>query len=226
MAMHKSMFIFAGAMVASIDPSHGIYYSSVSAHPSGAELSDDLALQLKCACLVYRTRNQRLPDAIIIYRDGVGEGQIPFVYNYEVETIVKTLSKLYQDLKMNLKLACVIVTKRINTRLFKDKKNPDPGTVVDDVVTDPFKYDFFLVSQSVREGTVSPTSYNVIYDSTGLTPDQMQQLSHKLCYMYYNFTGPVRVPAPCQFAHKLAFFVSQAVRQRPNNALNQLLYFI
>ena len=33
------------------------------------------------------------------------------------------------------------------------------GTVVDDVVTLPERYDFFLVSQSVRQGTVNPTSY-------------------------------------------------------------------
>jgi aubergine-like protein len=35
------------------------------------------------------------------------------------------------------KMAFVIVTKRINTRLFCDGKNPPPGTVVDDVITLP-----------------------------------------------------------------------------------------
>ena len=29
------------------------------------------------------------------------------------------------------------------------------------------RYDFFLVSQSVRQGTVNPTSYNVIKDTSG-----------------------------------------------------------
>jgi len=43
--------------------------------------------------------------------------------------------------------------------------NPPSGTVVDDVVTLPERYDFFLVSQSVRQGTVNPTSYNVIKDT-------------------------------------------------------------
>ena len=46
--------------------------------------------------------------------------------------------------------------------------NPPSGTVVDDVVTQPERYDFFLVSQSVRQGTVNPTSYNVIEDNSGL----------------------------------------------------------
>ena len=46
--------------------------------------------------------------------------------------------------------------------------NPPSGTIVDDVVTLPERYDFFLISQSVRQGTVNPTSYNVIEDNSGL----------------------------------------------------------
>jgi len=38
------------------------------------------------------------------------------------------------------KLAYVIVSKRINTRLFSNGRNPKPGTVVDDVITCPEKY--------------------------------------------------------------------------------------
>ena len=40
-----------------------------------------------------------------------------------------------------------------------------------------FRYDFFVVSQSVNQGSVSPTSYNVISDNTGLNPDKMQRLA-------------------------------------------------
>ena len=39
------------------------------------------------------------------------------------------------------------------------------STVVDDCVTLPERYDFFLVSQSVRQGTINPTSYNVVQDT-------------------------------------------------------------
>lgn len=49
------------------------------------------------------------------------------------------------------------------------------------------RYDFFLVSQSVRQGTVTPTHYNIIYDNTGLKPDHMQRLTYKLCHLYYNW---------------------------------------
>ena len=49
------------------------------------------------------------------------------------------------------------------------------------------RYDFFLVSQSVRQGTVTPTHFNVICDTSGLRPDHMQRLTYKLCHLYYNW---------------------------------------
>ena len=50
------------------------------------------------------------------------------------------------------------------------------------------RYDFFIVSQSVRQGTVSPTSYNVIFDNTGLDPDKMQKFTYKMTHLYYNWS--------------------------------------
>ena len=125
-----------------------------------------------------------------------------------------------------VKLAFIVVTKKINTRFFCRGENPPPGTVVDDVVTDPSKYDFFIVSQYVREGTVTPTGYNIIEDTLGLDADKIQRLTYKLCHMYFNWSGTVRVPAPCQYAHKLAFLVSQSIHQSPDTSLETLLYFL
>ena len=60
------------------------------------------------------------------------------------------------------------------------------------------RYDFYLVSQKVGQGTVSPTHYVVVYDGANIPPDVIQKLSYKLTHMYYNWPGTVRVPAPCQ----------------------------
>ena len=59
------------------------------------------------------------------------------------------------------------------------------------------------MSQSVRQGTVNPTSYNVVEDTSGLKPEHLQKLTYKLTHLYYNWPGTVRVPAPCQYAHKV-----------------------
>ena len=88
------------------------------------------------------------------------------------------------------------------------------------------RYDFFLVSQSVRQGTVNPTSYNVIKDNSGLTPDHLQKLTYKLCHLYYNWPGTVRVPAPCQYAHKLAFLVGESLHREPSEQLEDVLFYL
>ncbi|XP_076626994.1 aubergine [Colletes latitarsis] len=214
-----------GAMVASLDKNLTRYFSAVSAHTTGEELSNEFSVNLTKALYNYRQMNNTLPSHIVIYRDGVGEGQIPYVYSHEVEQLKSKLSDIYGDPAL-VKMAFVIVTKRINTRFFYKQDNPPPGTIIDDVVTIPTKYDFYVVSHYVRQGTVTPCSYNVIADTTGWRADQLQRITYKLTHMYYNWSGSVRVPAPCQYAHKLAFLVAQFIRRPPSTQMENLLYFL
>jgi aubergine len=137
------------------------------------------------------------------------------------------LAKVYKDAGKDMcQITYIIVSKRINTRLFVADKNPIPGTVADSEITLPERYDFFLVSQCVRQGTVSPTSYNIILDEFGLKPEQIQTLTYRFCHLYYNWSGTVRVPAMCQYAHKLAFLVGQYIHQSPSATLERRLYFL
>ncbi|XP_015112810.1 piwi-like protein Siwi [Diachasma alloeum] len=216
-----------GAMVASLDKKLSRYFSAVSAHTSGEELSSHLATNMVKALDKYKEVNKgSLPSHIIIYRDGVGEGQIPFVVDHEVVNVQEAIAKFYGSLQA-VKLGYILVTKRINTRFFLGTRNPLPGTVVDDVVTNPMKYDFFLISQGVKQGTVAPTSYSVIYDTLSLNPDKIQLLTYKMTHMYFNCSTTMRLPAPVQFAHKLAFLVSQSIHTAPTNQhLESLLYFL
>jgi aubergine-like protein len=71
----------------------------------------------------------------VIYRDGVGEGQIPYVYKHEVELLKERLNMMYSG--QPFRMAFIVVTKRINTRLFLNDGNPPPGTVADDCITLP-----------------------------------------------------------------------------------------
>lgn len=90
-------------------------------------------------------------------------------------------------------VAFIVVSKRINTRFFTSAGqqggagNPECGTLVDNTVTHKERYDFFLVSQKVTQGTVSPTSYNIVEDNTGFPPDRHQLLAYKLTHLYYNW---------------------------------------
>lgn len=212
-------------MVATVDQTLTRYFSTVSLFHSNEDLGEQLCASVRKAVTAYRAHNKALPMYLVIYRDGVSEGQVRQVYENEVEYLRKKLEEMYYG--PNFKMIFVIVTKKINVRLFEDyKRNPPIGTIVDDVITNPFKYDFFLVSQQVRQGTISPTSYNVIYDNTGLTAEMVQTITFKLTHVYYNCSSTVRVPAPCHYAQKLSFLIGRILHRPPSTQLENQLFFL
>ncbi|XP_033236349.1 protein aubergine-like [Drosophila pseudoobscura] len=218
-----------GALVATMDmKSSNRYFSSVNEHMKGQELSDQMSMNMTYALKAFREHHGILPERILFFRDGVGDGQLHQVVNTEVKFLKTKLDEIYKSAgkEDGCRMAFIVVTKRINTRYFTKNRNPVPGTVVDDVITLPERYDFFLVSQAVRQGTVSPTNYNVIHDNIGLSADKLQMLSYKMTHMYYNFSGTCRVPAVCQYAHKLAFLIAESINRAPSSGLENQLYFL
>ncbi|XP_053668033.1 protein aubergine-like [Anopheles marshallii] len=221
-----------GALVATMySPKHvePRYYSSIEAHKRGEELSNFIAAGIAKSLRAYQAAYGQgvLPRRIIMYRDGVGEGQLRHVVNFETKTIKSMLSQVYANCKdFRPQLSIIVVSKRINTRLFMANRNPPPCTIVDDIITLPERSDFYLISQAVRQGTVSPTSYHVVHDESGLTVDQLQVYTSKQTHLYYNWCGTIAVPAVCQYAHKLAYLTSQYLHQQPNQNLSNRLYYL
>uniref|UniRef100_A0AAU7VGH8 Piwi-like protein 1B n=1 Tax=Enchytraeus coronatus TaxID=208440 RepID=A0AAU7VGH8_9ANNE len=217
-----------GAFVASFNKGLTRYYSRCVPQAEQQEIVDTLNVFMSDAIKHFKKVNGSYPGTIIAYRDGVGDGQVQVVSKYEVKQILesfKTIEPGYCP-----KFSFIIVKKRINSRFFartdRGITNPPPGTVIDADVTHPKWYDFFLISQSVRQGTVSPTNYNVIYDNSNLKAIQQQRLAYKLTHLYYNWPGTIRVPAPCQYAHKLAFLVGQTLHREADQKLYDHLYYL
>ena len=75
------------------------------------------------------------------------------------------------------------------SRLGKQLDNPPPGSVVDHTVTRRDWYDFFLVSQHVGQGTVSPTHYVVLRDSLGLPVDAVQRIRFVIVLLCHIMAG-------------------------------------
>lgn len=181
-----------GAFIASMDLKEKVqYYSGATAHRDGAEMSTNIELHMVQAMKQYKDLHGALPERVFFYRDGVGDGQIEYIHTQEVARLDEKLQGMYKKFGNGAapKFTFIIVNKRLNTRIFGQQgnrfTNPNSGTVVDTTITLPERYDFFLVSQSVRQGTVAPTSYNVIHDTNGLTPDKLQMLSYKQTHLYY-----------------------------------------
>ena len=96
--------------------------------------------------------------------------------------------------------------------------NPGPGTIVDHSVTARHHFDFYLVSQHVNQGTVSPTHYIVLRDGGQWPPDALQKISYKACHLYYNWCGTVRVPAPVQVSERRRGLVVTEARDGKDRA--------
>ncbi|KAF7287303.1 hypothetical protein GWI33_001668 [Rhynchophorus ferrugineus] len=232
-------FPFRGWMVCGIDVYHGTQNQSVcgfvcnvnehftrwfsSAIFQSKELGDFYQIAFTRALEEYKSHCAAYPSKIIIIRDGVGDGQLDYCKQYELRQFENVL----KSFDIEATICFIVVQKRINTRLFAENaKNPPPGTIVDHTITRKYLYDFFMVAQNVRHATVNPTHYIVLHNSSQLKPDHIQKLCYKLCHMYYNWPGTIKVPAPCQYAHKCAAMVGQFVKTQPSSELANKLWYL
>lgn len=217
------------ALVCSLNRAFTKYSSHVQLQVASTEMHNALCAMLFEGLRKYSQQNEgSLPQRIFFYRDGVGDGQLEYIKDFEVAQIRSVFARLGTNYQP--KFTFIVVKKRISSRFMtvsnQHLENPIPGTIIDHTVTRPNWYDFFLVSQSVRQGTVAPTHYHIVEDSSGLRPDHLQRLSYKLTHLYYNWPGTVRVPAPCQYAHKLAQLVGQNLQGDPAAALSDRLWYL
>jgi aubergine-like protein len=182
--------ITVGIFVGSLNPEFTRWFSRPSIQDKREELVNGLTSSMEAALTAFKSYNNYLPDRVILYRDGVGDGQIEFCKSYEVPQFKNAFERIQKGYKPTL--TYIIVQKRMNTKFFKvnDGKqgkdslsNPQPGSILDHTVTNRFMYDFYMISQHVREGTTNPSHYIVLEDDNKFEPDVLQRLTYKLCYL-------------------------------------------
>lgn len=125
----------------------------------------------------------------------------------EVSSIQQELRNIHKD--YDPKIAFITVNKRISEKFYQEDKqvrNPDSGTII---AIDKEKFDFYLIAQNVTQGTATPTYYRCLMNTTSFGCDLFYTLTYNLCFNYFNWTGAVRVPAPAQYAHKLAYLIGE-----------------
>jgi len=227
---HKGQSV--GAFVASYNNSFTQVFSKAIIHSAGTELCTEIESVFEKCLNNYKKKNKSFPNRVFFYRDDVGSSQLKEIINHEVDALQRILKskQVLQEIPEGIKLTFILVSKRINTRFMAFSKNmyfnPPSGTIIDYVVTCPERYDFFLISQSVNQGTVTPTLYNIIKDENGLKPDKIQILTYKLTHLYYNMCSTIRVPAPCFYAHRLAELVGKNLKQQAHSNLDEYFYYI
>ncbi|XP_066509363.1 piwi-like protein 2 isoform X2 [Hoplias malabaricus] len=213
--------------VASLNSLLTKWYSRVTFQMPNEEIINGFRVCLLAALQKYYEVNHSFPEKIVIYRDGVSDGQLRTVELYEVPQVLKCFETFpnYEP-----KLAFIVVQKRINTTLYsyggERFGTPFPGTILDHTVTSRDWVDFYLMAHSIRQGCGIPTHYISVYNTANLSPDHLQRLTFKMCHLYWNWPGTVRVPAPCKYAHKLAFLSGQYLHSEPAIQLSDKLHFL
>ncbi|XP_007905583.1 piwi-like protein 2 isoform X2 [Callorhinchus milii] len=214
--------------VASLNNTMTKWYSRVTFQMPNQEIIDGLKMCMVASLKKYYEVNHCLPDKIAIYRDGVSDGQLSTVSDFEVPQLLKCF-EVFNDYQP--KMLVIVVSKRISTNLYSVGPSgkfevPPPGSVIDHTATNPDGTDFFLLAHTVRQGCGIPTRYICVLNTLKLSPDHMQRLTFKLCHIYWNWSGTIRVPAPCKYAHKVAFLCGQSLHQEPAVKLSEFLFYL
>jgi len=199
------------AVVGSLDMHCSKYAAKIMMQDSRVEII--AALDEAVAGLLlefYKKTGGKKPERIIFYRDGVADGQFQHVLDQELPLLRKACRDVSGD-DYQPDVTFVVVQKRHMTRLFPKtqqdgdfKGNLKPGTVIDTDICHPHEFDFFLNSHEGIQGTVRPAHYHVLLDENKFSADQLQLLTHHLCYLYCRCTRSVSIVQPAYYAHLAA----------------------
>ncbi|XP_068653894.1 protein argonaute 7-like [Aristolochia californica] len=201
------------AVVGSMNwPAANKYISRMRSQIHRQEIIQDLSEMVSELLEDFYQGLNKLPAAIIFFRDGVSETQFYKVLHEELQAIRAACSR-FPNYKPTITFS--VVQKRHHTRLFRNEnensgrrvieENIPPGTVVDTVVTHPKEFDFYLCSHWGMKGTSRPTHYHILWDENNFTSDELQKIVHNLCYTFVRCTKAVSLVPPAYYAHLAAY---------------------
>lgn len=210
-------------MVASVDKWLGQWPADLRIQESRKEMVSELDSMLESRLNLWKSKGNHaaFPENLLVYRDGVSEGQYATVLEAELPLLRKACDKLYPvlDRKKGLPhITIVIVGKRHHTRFYGTAGsetdngicNPVCGTVVDRGVTEARNWDFFLQSHKGLQGTARPAHYHVVLDEIFAkreipcqfhnVADVLEDLTLSMCYLFGRATKSVSICPPAYYA--------------------------
>ncbi|KAJ5938919.1 hypothetical protein N7466_002053 [Penicillium verhagenii] len=210
------------AIVASVDSALAQWPAEVRIQEKRQEMVQDLDVLMQSRLKLWAKFNKnKYPENIVVYRDGVSEGQYDLVIEKELPLLKRACEAVYpaSETKRGFpKMSIIIVGKRHNTRFYPTtdadadrSANPMPGTVVDRGISESKHWDFFLQAHSALQGTARPAHYFTVWDEIFCpqnpggagargAADVLQDLTHKMCYLFGRATKAVSVCPPAYYA--------------------------
>ncbi|KAH7380394.1 Piwi domain-containing protein [Phaeosphaeria sp. MPI-PUGE-AT-0046c] len=205
------------AIVGSVDQTAGKFLGSMRLQPrdSACEIIQKLEEMVLERIKAWSANHSgELPSNILYYRDGVSDSQYSQVKEQELPQIRSAFRILAEAAETStvpqLKLTAFVVGKRHHVKLFpatsdamRENGNCKPGTLIDTTITSPYYRDFYLQSHNSIKGTAKSAHYFPLVNDMGLTEQEMQSFTHKLCYTYVRATMGVSYAPPAYYADRL-----------------------
>jgi eukaryotic translation initiation factor 2C len=146
------------------------------------------------------------PAHVMYFRDGVAENQFAQVMEEEIGEMKRWFRQMCEAARKPMpKFTVIVATKRHHIRIFPangDRNgNPLPGTLVEQEVTHPFLWDFYLNSHVAIQGTARPVHYYVLQDEMNCPVNGLQKMIYYQCYSYARSTTPVSLHPAVYYAH-------------------------
>ena len=203
------------AVVASMDGHAWQYAAHISVQNANQEVVSSLQDAMESLLTTFKGRNDgRLPTKIVVYRDGLGEGQFEQALEVELPAIKGAIELMgYKD--GGVKLAIVLCQKGHHTRIAYEEPQPNsapsilnvcPGLCVDasggtDSIASARYNEFYLNSHVAIQGTCKPCKYVILFDEIGFKTREIELMTYWLTYMYCRANKSVSLVAPAYYAH-------------------------
>ena len=91
----------------------------------------------------------------------------------------------------------------------------------------PGVFEFYLQCPEVDRGTGSPVHFLCLHnDNEELTVNDFEEITYKQSFYYWNWSGPIRVPAALKYAEVANTFCGKNIKGEIINKLKDSPYFI
>ena len=152
------------------------------------------------------------PLSCVVWRDGVSDQMCNPVAKDEIDN----LRKAFNSSKMiglptdkpppSVALSYMVVQKRIATKLFTANGQALPCGALVTSLQGLEHATFYINGTAPKFSTPKPARFVILQMDPAFGPKKkvMAELSWALCHDYPNWTGPIKLPSPTQYAHILA----------------------
>ena len=237
-------------VVSTVDRHFSRYHTQSGFIKSQDDFNEQIKQMFTEAIVAFRTSNKVIPHNIIVFREGISQGQRKNTKENEIKFMLEAIEDIKKTDKITdkkiLSLIYVSVSKSNGTKFFAQNKrernglgNPLAGSYIYKNISQD-ENEFFLISQKPGKGLSSPSNYYILHNDLVIKKIMKSEevrhylaiLSFKLCFLYFNTVGSIKIPSPIHYANKLSTFVAEKSDKQqkivPHQHLAKIksLYFI